>query len=280
VDAAFGFVEAGEQFGGQGLQAGFFLREERFDLLTHGAVDAFVGDLLFPLVEEEVLFGEALEGAAFERVVLNVFYGGFDFAFVLWGPGLGRQDHRAVVAGKAQEFRVEFGVEPIGLQHGGLEVVDDGRFSHAAEAAVGVFQTAQEALRVLMPDDFAVAFAREAKGGAKHVRSAAAPIIFLDPSALTEVHLHLFARRRLHAPEGQGRRCGQGMNEAFYRVVPPGKAVLGDQILMDAFGTEALHKRCLDGGAVRLAQAARAGGHFGWFCLRFGPGPGGHFGRF
>ena len=42
------------------------------DLFAGRAVNAFVGDVLFPSAEEKVLLGQGLEASPFERVAANV----------------------------------------------------------------------------------------------------------------------------------------------------------------------------------------------------------------
>ena len=48
------------------------------------------------------------------------------------------------MAAEVFELRVEFGVEPVGLEHSGLEVVDDDRVGHAPEVFEGVLQALDE----------------------------------------------------------------------------------------------------------------------------------------
>ncbi len=79
--------EARKQRIGQRRERGALGREERADLLAHGAVYPGVGDATFPVGEEQVLPGERGERAAFERVVLRVLYPGFDLPLVLGRAG-------------------------------------------------------------------------------------------------------------------------------------------------------------------------------------------------
>ena len=57
-----------------------------------------------------------------------------------WNPGPGRKDCRAVMFAKGTQLRVELRIEPVGLQHRGLQVIEDERGGDASEVAEGVFQ--------------------------------------------------------------------------------------------------------------------------------------------
>lgn len=142
ADFAPGFLEDGKEGSGKRLQNGALLGEVIGDLAFGGAVDARVGDGFFPMGEVGVLGGETLEVVAFERAVFDMADAAFDFAFVLGRVGAAWHEARAVVSAEGLELGIDLGIEPVGAQHGGFEVVDIEDFGHAAEVPEGVFQTA------------------------------------------------------------------------------------------------------------------------------------------
>lgn len=84
-----------------------------------------IGDGAFPVGEKEILRREAGKLAALERVGLGVFYAGLDLAFVSRHPGFGRQQRGAVVFAEGAQLRIELGVEPVGLEDRGLQIIGD-----------------------------------------------------------------------------------------------------------------------------------------------------------
>ena len=271
VDSAVHLDEAGEDRGGQRQERGpFDGGEELVDLLAHGAVDAGVGHGALPVGEEVVLFGQTAEAPALEGVFLGELHAGLDLALVAGHGRFGGQDRRAVVQGELAQLRVELGVVPVGGEHTGLEVVDDHRLRDAAEVPQRVLHTTQERLRVLVPDDLAVALARVAEHRAKEMGPTAFAV-GLDPRALAEVDLELLARRALHAAEGQLGGGPESPGEAFDRLVATGEPVLGGQVLEEPLRRQPRLQPGLDHAAQRLAQAApprrRAGGRNGGFWV-------------
>jgi hypothetical protein len=102
-----------------------------------------------------------------------------------------------------------------------------------------IFQTADERLRVLPPDDFAVGFAGVTEHRPKQMRPA--PLaVFLHPRALAEVDLQLVGRPALHPSKRDSGLGLESAHEAFHRLIATREAVLGAQILMDALGGEPL----------------------------------------
>ena len=99
--------------------------------------------------QEAVLRLQAGEGPGLQRVVLHILHAGLDLPFVPRHVRLGRQDHRAVVPAERLELGNQLGIEPVGMLHRRLEIVDDQRLGNAAEVREGVLQAADEVLRRL-----------------------------------------------------------------------------------------------------------------------------------
>ena len=78
-----GLLIAREERGRQRLQMGAFLFKACGDLFAGRAVNAFVGDVLFPVAKKSVLFGQRLEASPFERVAANVGYCALHLPLVL-----------------------------------------------------------------------------------------------------------------------------------------------------------------------------------------------------
>ena len=113
------------------MQKGAPLGEVFGDLAFGGAVDARVGDGFFPMGEVGSLGGETLEVVAFERAVFDMADAAFDFALVLRRVGTAWHDARAVVLAEGLELGIDLGIEPVGAQHGGFEIVDIEDLGHA-----------------------------------------------------------------------------------------------------------------------------------------------------
>jgi hypothetical protein len=120
VDDALGLLEAGEGHGRQGHEGRSLLVDEaRSNLMAGGAVNAGVGDGGLPPGQIPVLFGQAGEDPALERIVLGVADAALDLALVAGRAGFGGEDDGAVVAGEGLDLRVEVRVVPVGLRHRG-----------------------------------------------------------------------------------------------------------------------------------------------------------------
>lgn len=116
------------------------LLESFRDLLARGAMDACVGGRRFPTQQELVLLRQRLEGACFQRVLLDVVDASLHLALVTWHPRLGGQQHRAVMLAEALQFRIQVRIVPVGSQHSRLEIVGDKRLGDAAEVQERVLQ--------------------------------------------------------------------------------------------------------------------------------------------
>ena len=103
VDFSAAFLEAFKKTLGQGSQGGFFhLRKMLLYLLAGGAVDTLVSYRAFPLAQVGIDLGQALEPAASQGVVFDVFDRVFHFALVGGPEGSRRHQGKTVVLGKAQ----------------------------------------------------------------------------------------------------------------------------------------------------------------------------------
>src|SRR5665213_783030 len=268
LDQTAALLETREEHGRQGPERRLLRgHEELKHLLAHGAVDAGVGDRALPLGQKLVLLGKAREGPALEGVILDVLDARLDLALMPGHGGLGRGEDRPVMAAELDQLGIEIRVEPVGLEHGGLQIIDDRARRHAAKMPERVFQAPDEGLGRLPPDHLGVALARMAEDGAEQMRPS--PVVVLDhPSACPEVDLHLLARGTLHPPEWQVTLGGVAPDEPLNRLVAALEAVVADQVMVDPHGRETPAHGILDHRAPRLAAAPTPlgpGGHYGWF---------------
>ncbi len=285
ADFAAGFFVNGEEGGGERLQEGALAGEELGDLAFGGAVDARVGDGFFPMGEVGVFVGETLEVVAFEGAVFDIADAAFDFAFVLGRVGAAWHDAGAVVSAEGFELGIDVGIEPVGAQHGGFEVVDIEDFGHAAEVPEGVFQAAQEAFRVLAENGFAVSFAGEAQDHAQDVGAAFFSMGVLDHGALAKVDLGLLAGCAFQTMDSPGLSLADLCGKALHRLIGASEAKAVAEFAVDALGGQSRLKACCDEGFVITAEAFSR-----WGCGGFGKGfhgfrsgyfdrrAGGHFG--
>jgi len=123
-------------------------------------MDPPVGRATLPLHEVIVLSAKARKLPALEGVLLHVVDATLDLALVPRCSRLRGEYDGAVVAAEVLELRVEFGIEPVGFQYPGLEVVDDERAGHAAEVFERVLQAPNEVIGRLREDGLAVASTR------------------------------------------------------------------------------------------------------------------------
>lgn len=157
IHLPLGFLKEREAFRWQRLQSrSFDILEHTADLLPRRAVNPTIGDRGLPVRQMPILFVETGERPALQRVALDVTDAPFDLPLVPRRVWLRRQNHRAVVPGEHRQLRHQFGIEPIGMTHGGAEIVDHQCLRHAAERVKRVLQAAQEVVRRLPKHDFAV----------------------------------------------------------------------------------------------------------------------------
>src|ERR1700733_976231 len=91
-----------------------------------------------------------------------------------------------------------------------------------------------------------------------------------DRRAAAKIDLGFFARFALHSAEREFKLRRQTTDEAKHAVIAAGEAVLGDEILMDAFGVQAEVDLATDRFPPRLAAAGPTRRLFGlsWRALR------------
>ncbi|HUY88365.1 MAG TPA: hypothetical protein VMV10_06500 [Pirellulales bacterium] len=259
-DDALRFLKAGKAFDGQRRQRRTFdFLKDLADLSLRRAMNPRVGDGRFPMFQESLLFVEAGERAAFQGVVFDVLDSRLDLPLVPGHVGPGRQDQRAVVPAERLHLRREFGIEPVGMRDGRLQVVDHQRLGRAAKMSEGVLQATDEIFRRLAKRRFAVALPRMAEHDAEDIRLAPLALGADDRRARAEVDLGLFARRRFQTTERRDGRGAQRTHEAFHAVVSGLEAVLGDQVLPDPLGRKPLCELGQNQLAVRFAFATPAG---------------------
>ena len=189
MHGARSFLEHREQARRQRREFGpFHFVEHLAHLLPRGAVDARVGHAAFPFGEKQVLFGQTIEAAALERVVLGELHARLDLALVLRHRRARRQHGRAVVPAKLRHLRIEFGIIPVRPRHGGAQVVNHQRLGHPAKITERIFQAPDEALGRLPPHHFAVSLPGMAQDHPKQMRPLALAV-HQHPCAQTKIHL-------------------------------------------------------------------------------------------
>ena len=152
----------------------------------------------------------------------------------------------------------QLGIEPIGMGHGRLEIVDHQRLGDAAEGVKGVLQRPQKIIRGLRERRFAVRLARVAQDDAKDMRLPSLAVSSNDPCAGAEIDLGLFARRRLHTPKRQRPALDKMAHKALHAVVLAGESVVRHEVLPNPLRGELLVELGLNDLAVCLALAAAA----------------------
>ena len=120
-----GLLVARKKRAWQRLQMGAFLLEACGHLFAGRAVNAFVGDVLFPVSEKKVLLGQRLETSPFERVAPNVGHSALHLPLVLRHPRTAGHDVDVVMAAKVCQLRVDLRIKPIGLEHRRLQIIAD-----------------------------------------------------------------------------------------------------------------------------------------------------------
>lgn len=234
LNAAAGFLEAGKQARRQGAQGGLLGRDEELkDLLTHGPMNAGVGDGALPVCQKLVLLAQAPELAAPECVFLHVVDARLHLALVPGHGGLGGGKDRPVMAAELDQLGVEIGIEPVGPQDGGLQVVDDQPRGHAAKVPECVFQTPHKRVRGLAPDNLGVAFAGVAENAAEQMGPSSSSV-FDHPSPAAKVCLDLLTWGTLHPPERQVASSRAAADKALHRLISAAESMVADQVLVDA----------------------------------------------
>ena len=156
----FRLLEQGKAVDRQRVQGGSFgLLEKGSHLFAGSTVDASVRYSAFPVTQVSVLFFQAGEAASLQCVVFDIGDASFHFTFVAGRSGFGGQQYRAIVLAERLNLGIEFGIEPVGLRHGGLQVVDDESTGYATEVEKRVLDTANKRFGALPINHFAVAFA-------------------------------------------------------------------------------------------------------------------------
>ena len=272
---ARGFLEAGEQAGGQGTELGALgALEVAVHLLAGGAVDPGVRDTRLPLGQPAVLLAQAGKLASGQRVGLHVLDPGLDLALVARHRRFGGQDHHAIVGTELAHLGIEFGLEPVRLGDGRPQVVDDQGGRDSAPVSEGVLHAPDEVLGGLLPEGLRVPLARSAQDQPQYVGTPPSAG-FHHPGTLPEIHLGFLARRTFHPPERQGLGLPQRAHKPLHRVIAARERLGLPQILIDPLrGQTALH-RGLDLGPIRFTltdpSGPEAGGRNGWFWRRGSP---------
>jgi hypothetical protein len=179
-----------------------------------------------------------------------------------------RQQREAIVLAELDDLGIQFRIVPVGLFDDRRGIVEDHDLRHASQSPEGVLQGANERLGGQPPHGLAVALARVAEHGAKHMRAERLAVGALATRAGAVVDLQLVARLDLDAAERQLSLRAESLHVASHRTVPAREAMLLAQVLVNALGRESLFELLQDLFLVARAKAARARGR-GRFRARF-----------
>src|SRR4051795_6782488 len=240
------------------------------DVSTCRPVHASVGHGQLPVVEEPVLLLQGGEAPSSQGVFLDVIDAPLDLPLVAGRVGARRQEHGPVMFAEGADLGVDLRVEPVGLLHGRLEVVQDQPPGDAAEVPEGALKAAKEVIGSLAVDSLAVALAGVAEHNPEHMGLAPLAVGADDRGSPAEIDLGLFSRLALKATEGQCLRLLESADEPTDAVVATHEAVVGNQVLVDplcaqakvALGPDQLPPRLTATGptaTLRLRIRRRAG---------------------
>jgi hypothetical protein len=182
---------------------------------------------------------QAGEAPAPQGVFLDVVNAPLNLPLVARRVGTRWQEHRAVMFAETADLGVDLGIEPVGLLHGRLEVIQDQSPGHPAKATEGPLQAAEEVVGGLAVDRLAVRLAGVAEHDPQDMGLASLAVGFDDGGTGAEVDLGLVAGVALDASEGELARVLEPADEAADAVVGAGEAVVGDQVLVDPLRSEA-----------------------------------------
>ena len=189
------------------------------DLTARGAVDPGVGHGQLPVQQEAVLLLQAGEASPLEGIVLNVVDTLLDLPLVAGRVGPRGPEHDAVMLAEGADLGIELGIEPVGLLHGGLEVIQDQPPRCSAEVAEGILDAAEEVVGGLAVDDLAVGLAGVRQHDAEEMGFAALAVGADDRGTCAEVDLGLITGLAFEAAEGELARRLQAADEATDAVV-------------------------------------------------------------
>jgi hypothetical protein len=223
-----------------------------------------------PVPQKRILRVEAVEAAAFERVVFDVAAAALLLTVFLRPARLRGQRGEAPVRGEREIDIVAVGIEEARAHHGRFEIVmtDDRR--HASKITEGALVQPEKRLELLIPDRFLVAVPRMAQCHPKHP----------GPSPLArggvergrpaeEIHLCLGPGRTVKDADGSPRRRHRP-HKPFHRFVARAVPVLLHQVLPDPLHTQTGVELLRDRRAIEPRgeprAPRRAGERFGRFA--------------
>ncbi|MFH1975481.1 MAG: hypothetical protein ABIJ52_07960 [Pseudomonadota bacterium] len=109
---------------------------------------------------------------AFEGIVLYILDPTLDLALVPWRVGFCVKNDASIMPGELHHFRIEIGIEPVGVLHRGLQIINHKGLRDTTEMPADILYGADEILRGLPEDRFRIALAGVGKCHAKDVGSA------------------------------------------------------------------------------------------------------------
>ena len=251
VDRALAAGEERKRLAGQWVERRLLdLDKVRPDLATRGAVDAQPRDRAIPVPQKRILRVEAVEAAAFERIVFDVAATALLLAVFLRAARLRGQRREAPVRGERQVDIVAIGIEETRAHHGRFEIVaaDDRR--HAAEIAEGALVQPEKRLELLIPGRFLVAVPRMAQRHPKPPGSSPLARGGLECGRpAEEIHLRLGSGRTVKDTNGSPHRRHRP-HKPFHRFVTRAVPVFLDEVLPDPLHTQTGVELLGDRGAI------------------------------
>src|SRR4051812_6929318 len=179
------------------------------DVSTCRPVHASVGHGQLPVVEEPVLLLHGGEAPCSQGVFLDVIDAPLNLPLVAGRVGTRGQEHGPLMFADGADLGVDLRVEPVGLLHGRLEIVQDQPSGDVAEVPAGALKAAKQVIGSLAVDSLAVALAGVDSHWADGYSEAGAQASSWESQAST-------GQRRGLAPS----RGAQGLVLARRRLVP------------------------------------------------------------
>ena len=122
---------------------------------------------------DRIIAGEA---SCLEGIALDVVDAFFDFSLMTRRAGSRGPENESVVLGEGADLGIELGIEPVGLLHGRLEVIQDQPPRCSAKVTEGVLDAAEKVVDCLAIGCLAVSLARVGQHDAEDMSSMALAI--------------------------------------------------------------------------------------------------------
>ena len=224
-------------------------------------------DRAIPVPQNRILRVEAVEAAAFERIVFDVAAAALLLAVFLGAARLRGQRGEAPVRGERQVDIVAIGIEETRAHDGRFEIVVPYDRRHASEIAEGALVQPKKRLELLIPDRFLVAVPRMAQRHPKHPGPSPLARGGVERGrAAEEIYLCLGPGRTVKDADGAA-SWRDRPHKPFHRFVARAVPVFLHEVLPDPLHTQTGVELLGDRGAIESRGEPppwpRAGERFG-----------------